>query len=170
MGKKLIIIICATLLLVVLGLKIKSNSSSELTVEDRAKIISLVNSYYNRMRNKDYEGALKLVELDKPNYYKDLATLTNSNYNLKPCLDGGYWVVPVNGSHEYISNYEQIKCFGVEVAMSVTYDDKTYDLNELVYVKKVDNSFKIVKIGTTNRYSSLNISYINNVYSNNVNK
>jgi hypothetical protein len=165
-GKKLIIILCISSLLVVLGYKIKLNSSSEITIEDKGKVISLVNSYYNRMMNKDYQGALQLVDLDKPNYDKDLDTLSNSNYNLKPCLDGDYWVVPVNGSHDNVSYHEQIKCLGVEVAISVTYDNQTYLLNEIVYVKKLGNSFKIVKIDTTDKYILINISYINNIYSN----
>jgi hypothetical protein len=164
-GKKIIIILCALFLLVVLGFNIKSNSSPELTIEDKGKVISLVNSYYNRMMDKDYQGALQLVNLDKPNYDKDLETLYNSNYNLKPCLYGNYWVVPVTGSHDDVSYQEQFKCLSVEVAISVTYDNQTYLLNEIVYVKGHDNSFKIVKIDTTDKYSLLNISYINNVYS-----
>jgi hypothetical protein len=159
------VILLTLFLVVILGFKIKSNADLKLNSEEKEKVISLVSTYYNNMMNKDYKAALALVDLEKSDYEADLAALTSSNYNIKTELSGGNWIVPVNGKYDYVSINEQDKYFSVETIINLTTNNNNYSLNEMVYVKRLNNDFKIIKVDTTDRYSSIKASYINDIAS-----
>jgi len=70
-----ILVILIIILLAVLFGKGNSSKSIKITPETKKEIITLVNNYYNNMMNKDYESALKLIDLEKSNY--DMGSLFN---------------------------------------------------------------------------------------------
>lgn len=132
----------------------KINVDSKLTSEENSKVITLVNSYYNNMMNKDYKAALDLVDITGSEYDKAFQTLSNSKgYVVKQRLEGNHWVIPCNGRYDYVFYNKQSNCFGVETGANITYNDSTYQSTEDVFIKRKGKNFIIVKISTDDRFS-----------------
>lgn len=162
--KKGKLILLGTLLIVfsLVTWKYTINKSSQLNSEEKMNIILLVNTYYNRMMNEDYKGALELVNITKSDYDKDIEKLSNSNgYKIQQRLEGNHWIIPVNGKYNHILYDEKSRCFVVEIGANIIYNSRLWEATENVYMKKIGNNFKIIKITTDDRFASMRGSFVN---------
>ena len=162
MGKgKLILLVAFVMVLSLATWVYKINVNSKLTSEEKSKIILLVNSYYNNMMDKDYKGALDLVDITKSDYEKDLEILNSrKGYVVQQRLDGNHWIVPNNGSYDYTFYDKQSNCFIVETGANIIYKDNIYQSTEAVSIKRVGKNFKIVRIITDDKFGYIRGSYI----------
>jgi len=137
------------------------NVSCKLNAEEKTEVISLVNSYYDRMKGKDYKEALELVDLTKSDYDKSMETISNKKgYEIEQRLEGNYWVIPMNGKHDYIAYNKENRCFIVEIGANIINNSDTYEATENVYVKRIGKYFKIVKITTDDRFGYMRGSFV----------
>ena len=130
----------------------KTNVNAKLTPEEKLKIISLVNSYYDDMMDKNYEGALKLMDITDSDYDKAITTLNNNKeYTVQRSLEGNSWIVPSNGRDDVYYDKER-KCFHTLTGALIIYKNDNYAAIENVYVKKVGKNFRIINITTDDRF------------------
>jgi len=159
--RKLLLLIALLILFSFAAWIYKINVNSKLTSEEKSKVIALVNSYYDNMMNKDYKGALALVDLTRSEYDKALETLNSSKgYVVQQSLEGNHWIIPCNGRYDYVAYDKQSNCFSVEAGANIIYKDSTYQSTEDVFIKRIGKNFKIVKICTDDRFGYIRGSYI----------
>lgn len=159
MGKKVRLIIGVVLLIAASAWVYKVNVNPKLTDEEKSKIVTLVNAYYNHMMNKEYESALKLTYLITSEYDKTIFALKSNDYSVKRGLEGNSWIVPCDGRDDVYYDKES-KCFFTETAALFIYKTDSRATNELVYVKKSGDDFKITKIITDERLGYIRGSYV----------
>jgi len=123
----------------------------KLTPQENAEIISIVNSYFDCLKNKDYKGALEKIDLSKEDYNNDLEKWNNRDakgYDIQQVNDG-HWTTGANGKHDYVLYYEDEKIFAVDTVDYFTYNGRTNGENQIVYVKRFGKEgFKICNILT----------------------
>lgn len=144
------------------------NKRPKLTVHENEEIVTLVESYYNNMMEKDYKGALGKVDLSKEDYNENLLILNSRiGYTIQQGFDDTHhWMTAVNGSYDYVAYDVQSKSFVVKTAVKITYKGKTTVENQLVFIKSTKGKFKIKKITAPEKYYD-ECTYIlqkNNVY------
>jgi len=162
MRKERLIIWTALVMLFFLGVwAYKVNISSKLTPEEKAKIITLVNSYYNNMMNKDYKGALDLVDITESEYDKALSTLNNNKeYVVRQNFEGNHWIISSKETDDPVYYDKTSNCFIVEIGAKIIYNGSPYEATEEVYIKRIGKNFKVVKIITDDRFSSIRGAYL----------
>jgi hypothetical protein len=133
----------------------KTYTTPKLTNEDNSEIISLVNSYYNYMVDKDYESALKLLDMEKADYDKAVLTLNNNKvFAVQRSLEANKWIIPVNGNNEVYYDKEN-KSFYTQTGTLIIDKNYNYAATENVYVKKVGKRFMITKIITDDKFGKI---------------
>jgi hypothetical protein len=133
----------------------KTYTIPKLTNEENSEIISLVNSYYNYMVDKDYESALKLVDMEKADYDKAVLTLNNNKvFAVQRSLEANKWIIPVNGKSEMYYDKEN-KSFYTQTGTLIIDKNYNYAATENVYVKKVGKRFMITKIITDDEFGKI---------------
>lgn len=143
------------------GVIYKTKLNSKLNTEEKTEVISIINSYYDRIRNQDFKSALDLVNLPQDNFDKDLQRITSfQDYKIEQRLEGNHWVVPMNGNYDYMYFDKKSKCFVVLTGVRVINNNDTYEATESVYVKRVGKQFKIAKITTDDRFGYIRGSFV----------
>lgn len=138
----------------------KTYTTPKLTNEENLEIISLVNSYYSYMMDKEYESALKLVDMEKADYDKAILTLNNNKvFAVQRRLEGNKWIIPIN-SREEVFYDKQIKSFFAQTGALIIDRNYNYAATENVYVKKVGKRFMITKITTDDRFGYIRGSFV----------
>jgi hypothetical protein len=162
MRKGNLMLLCILLIsFFLVGIIYKTNLNSKLNTEEKKEIISIVNSYYDRIMSKDYKSALDLVNLSEDNYDKQLEIITGyKEYKIVQRLDGNRWVVPMNGKYDYMYYDKRSKCFIILTGVRVINNSDTYEATENVYVKRFGKQFKIVKITTDDRFGYIRGSFV----------
>jgi hypothetical protein len=163
LGKKVNIIIGVVLVIAIAAWTYKINANPKLTSEEKLKVVTLVNSYYNNMMNKEYESALKLIDKTTSDFNKIITALNNADYSLKRSLAGESWIIPINGRDEVFYDKEN-KSFFTQTGALIIYKtesfSKSYAATENVYVHKVGNDFRITKITTDDDFGYLRGPFI----------
>lgn len=152
MKKRRLILITVILIFFILTTMIyKYNQSNnlKLTSQENKEIISLVESYFDNLMNKDYKEALEMVDLSKEDYSNDIEILNNrKGYTIQQANDG-YWTTSCNGGDDCIIYDKEAKAFAVDTVVKIIYQGKIYPENEIVYVKRIGKKgFKISSIHT----------------------
>ncbi|KYH35544.1 hypothetical protein CLTEP_04830 [Clostridium tepidiprofundi DSM 19306] len=151
-----LLIVCSLLLCMY-----KSNMNIKLDNKEKTEIISLVNSYYNRLMNRDYRGTLELIDLSKTDYNKAYQSLSNNNgYKIQQRLEANHWIIPVNSKYDYICYDKKNKSFVILIGANIINNGKRYAVTERVYVKKIGWHFKIIKITTDDRFGYIRGSFV----------
>lgn len=155
-SRKNSLIIVFLLVLTLVGWNYNNYLNRKITPEKRANIIKTVNSYYDNLKNKNYKSALELMDYRKLDMNSDLERLKNaSGYVIETSLEGNHWVIPMNGQYDYIFYDDETKDFVVQTGAAVIYNNKMWQATENVYVRKVGNEFKIVRIDTDDKYCNI---------------
>lgn len=165
MGRGKVKLIIPIVLAIVLAAWIyKAYANPELTTEEESKIVSLVNSYYNNMMDRDYESALKLIDMSNSDYDKTISTLNNNkDYTVKRRLEGDSWMIPSNGKN-YVYYDKESKRFYTEIGALIINKSNSYGATENVYVRKVGKDFKITRITTDDRFGYIRGSFVKSLY------
>ena len=151
-GKEIKLIVGVILIILISAVVYKANASPRLTAEEKSKIITSVNAYYNYMMIKEYESALKLVDITTSDYEKTILTLNNEDYSVKKSLEGESWIIPSNGRDDVYYDKES-KSFYTQTGALIIYKTDSFEATENVYVQKLGDDFKITKITTDDRFS-----------------
>jgi hypothetical protein len=163
MGKNKLIFLLIVLMTFAFGVwKFTVNARSKITHEEESKVLTLVNLYYDRLESKDYKGALEFVQLPKSNRSSTVESSSPyESYEIDK-LQGndGQWFIKANGKYGHVFYSKEEKSFGCEVVIHATYGDSSIPTNEIVYLKRIGNDFKIVKIVTRDRYGCLRGPYV----------
>lgn len=162
MRKRNKVLLCILLISVCLvGLIYKTNLNSKLNTKEKKEIISIINSYYDSIRSKDFKSALDLVDLSQDNYNKDLERISGfKDYKIEHRIDENHWVIPKNEYYDYIYYDKESKCFAALAGVRVTANGTAYEALESVHVKRVRKQFKIVKITTDDRFGYIRGSFV----------
>jgi hypothetical protein len=163
MGKNKLILSLIVLMIFAFGVwKFTVNTKSKITHEEESKVLTLVNLYYDRVKSKDYKGALEFVQLPQSSHSSTVESSSlYKNYAIDKAQDNdGQWFIKSDGKYGDVFYSKEEKRFGCEVIINVTYGDSSIGANEIVYLRRIDNDFKIVKIVTTDRYGYLRGPYI----------
>jgi hypothetical protein len=163
MGKKVKFTIGLVLTISIATWVYKTNASPKLTAEDKSKIVTLVNFYYNNMMNKEYESALKLIDITTLDSDKTILALNNNGYSLKRSLEGESWIIPINGRDEVFYDKED-KSFFTQTGALITYETDSFAVTENVYVSKVGRDFKITRITTDDRHGYIRGPFVKRLY------
>lgn len=152
--KKLTFSIIIVILLIPIIFIYNENYRPKLTAQENEEIVTLVESYYNNIREKDYKGALEKVDLSKEDYNKNLLILNSRiGYTLQQAFDDTHhYMTAVNGSYDYVAYDKQSKSFVVKTAVKITYKGNTSIENQLVFIKKTKGKFKIKNITAPEKY------------------
>jgi hypothetical protein len=152
LGVVIILVLLVSAFFIINQINNSKISASKLTQCEKDKIVNTINSYYNNMANKNYKTAFKLMDYSNLDINKDLEILSNAKeYKIEPILEDGSWIVPTNGTY-YISFDDNNKDFVVKTAVGIVYGNEKDRANDVVYIKKIGQSYKIVKIVTSDKY------------------
>jgi len=126
------------------------NNEQELTEQDNYEIINVVNQYYYSIIRKDFYEALQFCDLKNNNI--DLETrvivLQEISENIIEKFDFEYEATKVD---KYKQDNKNV--YGVKVTINLKYKDTLGGyVGEIVYVKKLNDEWKIQKIYGLDRF------------------
>lgn len=128
----------------------------DLTADDKNSIIETVNSYYNALEGQDYSKALSYCEIDSNNNYIHLNIQTRiiCLRELKKHIVSSFKYNSFAKSDSSKIHYDNNKkAFFVSASYELSYiNTDGCALQENVYLRKINNVWKIVNMISMDRY------------------